>query len=48
MGVGMYHIAIVEDEEEFSTQLQEFLKKYQKEQKKMKMKQVKTIVKKML
>lgn len=28
----MYHIAIVEDEEEFSAQLQEFLKKYQKEQ----------------
>lgn len=28
----MYHIAIVEDEAEFSAQLQEFLKQYQKEQ----------------
>lgn len=28
----MYHIAIVEDEVQFSTQLQEFLKQYQKEQ----------------
>lgn len=28
----MYHIAIVEDEKEFSLQLQEFLERYQKEQ----------------
>lgn len=28
----MYHIAIVEDEKVFAGQLQEFLKKYQKEQ----------------